>query len=146
MVRLDQEISQLIGKLQVISGKRRKIVDEREPLVANAMSAQHESDALRTRAARLEVNLADQQSAIRNMKREVEAYQQELKTKMESTLSSAELEQVSSLTSEVAKTRKDLIDLSKDRSEVSASFYIFNAARLRMWQWLIVPIALACYT
>lgn len=119
MLRLDQQISQLIGKLQVLDGKRRKVAEEREPLVASAMSTQKEAEALRTRVARLEAHLVDQQSAIRNMKREVEAYQDELKTKMQETLSGSEQARLLTLTNEIAKTKKEMIELSRDRSEVS---------------------------
>lgn len=121
ITRLDQEITRLIGKLQVVEGKKRKLIEEREPLVISAMSAQRELDELKTRMAKLESQLADHQSAIRNLKMEVGAYEGELKVKMEETLSSDELTQMQTLTQQVAAAKKTLIRQSKDRAEVSPS-------------------------
>lgn len=118
IVRLDQEITQLVGQLQVIQGKKRMVSEEREPLVAASMSAQDETERLRTRVTKLETQVTEHQSSIRNMKSEIKAYEAELKTTMNQTLSKSEVAQMATLTAEIAATQEELRQLSKDRSEV----------------------------
>lgn len=119
--RLDQEITQIVGKLQVAEGKLVKIRREGEPLIAEAISLQKDQDTIKTRIARLEAAVTSQQSSIRSIKAETAAYQAELKTKMESTLSNLELVQLGDLNTLVDQTKRDFVELSTARAEVRSS-------------------------
>lgn len=117
--KIDQEITQLVGKAQVAEGKRSRVQDGRESLISKIVEAQNEEERLRQRVTRLEAGLETNESSIRNLGVEVEALQEELKTKMEENLSEIELQKVAELNSESDQTKKDLVDLSKSVSKVS---------------------------
>ena len=117
--RLNQEITQLVGAIHVCEGKLSKATADGAPLVASMLLLQQEEDALKTRIAKLEANLNLQQSAIRNLKAEMSAYEDELKTKMEQSLSDEEEQQLATLNALVDQTKEELLELSARRVEVS---------------------------
>lgn len=131
LAKLDQEITQIVGQIQVVEGKRNRIQRDREAAVQAAVAAQQEEDRARTRVGRLEAGLNDQQSNIRNLKAEIEAYNSELKTKMTQSLSDAEVQQMSDFNDEVDQLQKDLVALSKSTVEVRLSSHSFNPFLVR---------------
>ena len=125
--RINQEITQLVGSIQICEGKLKKATADGAPLVASMLAMHQEEDELKTRIAKLESNLAGQQSAIRNLKAEMSAYQAELKTKMEQSLSDEDEQQLATLNALVDQTRQELIELSTQRIQVRGSCCCFIA-------------------
>lgn len=116
---VDQQVTQLVGQIQVAEGKLQRLNEEREPMVQGVMQAQLEADRTRTRIAKLESNLESLRQDVRNLKAEKEAYEKELKTKMDQALSDEELRKVQDLNVEVEQTKKNLIDQAKEAARVS---------------------------
>ena len=125
--RLNQEITHLVGAMHVCEGKLAKATADGAPLVASMLSLTQEEDALKTRIAKLEANLNTQQSAIRNLKAEMSAYEAELETKMEQSLSDEEEQQLATLNALVDQTKEELVELSARRVEVSSQFPLLRA-------------------
>lgn len=125
LTRLDQEATQLLGQIQFVEGKLAHVKEEREPMIAALHRAQEEEASQMTRIVRLQSSLEDLQSSVRSLKTESEAYETELKTKMEQKLSDVEQRQVASLIDEEDELKKSLVDLSKSTSEVG----LFLASR-----------------
>lgn len=118
--RLDQEITQLVGEIQVAEGTRTRVHNEREPMVAELLRAQDDETASRDRIMRLQTKLDEQKSTIRNLKLETVAYEAELKTKMQQTLSDAEQKQISALSDESDQAKKELVELSKQTTKLAS--------------------------
>jgi hypothetical protein len=119
LTRLDQEITQGVGKIQVVMGRRERLETEREPMVSELLGLQADESTTRGRIARLHKAAEDSTADVQNLGLEIEAYERELKTKMEQKLSDAELAQVAVLNDQVDTIRKSLVELSKSTSKVS---------------------------
>ncbi|GAA6033649.1 hypothetical protein JCM8097_004365 [Rhodosporidiobolus ruineniae] len=119
LAKLDQEVTQLLGQLQVAEGKLQRLVDERQPLVDALVRAQEEEDRLKTKIARLEKLLADHRSNMRSLETELKMQQDELASPFETALSADEAETMRRLTEEVDRTKKELVELSKEVAELA---------------------------
>lgn len=120
---VDQQVTQLVGQIQVAEGKLQRLNEEREPMVQAVMQAQMEADRSRTRIAKLEQNLEGLRQDVRNLKAEKEAYEKELKTKMDQALTEEEVQLVGELNVEVERTKKNLVELAKEAAQVSCRFF-----------------------
>jgi structural maintenance of chromosome 3 (chondroitin sulfate proteoglycan 6) len=129
LTKIDQEITQLKSREHIARGKRERLGGERETLVAEAAAAQREEDRVKSRVHKIEANLAEQQSAVRNLKTEIEAFEAELKTKMTQTLSDDEIQQMSDLTEEIDQLKKELVGLSQSVLEVCTRSLPFTNPR-----------------
>ncbi|KAK4703751.1 structural maintenance of chromosome 3 (chondroitin sulfate proteoglycan 6), partial [Phenoliferia sp. Uapishka_3] len=118
--QLDQQITQLGGKKQVAEAKLRRVAEDREPMALALQSTEAEEDRLRGRIKKYEVAQQENMSAIRNLKTEIEAFEAELKTKMEQTLSDAELLLVDTLNAETDQLKKELVQCSKRVAELAS--------------------------
>lgn len=116
--QLDQQITQLLGSEARLKSAIARAQDDRTPLVERAMALQKEEDAVRTRVAKLDALVAGQESDVRTMNAQVEAYEAELATPMTATLTDQEADRLTALTSEVSRLKKDLVDVSRSRAEV----------------------------
>lgn len=95
--------------------------------MAMALAAtEAEAERLRVRISKLEQGLQDSYASVRNLKTEIAAYEAELGTKMEQTLSDLELKEVDDLNAETDKTKKALVQLSKHVAEVRPSAFPFT--------------------
>ncbi|KAI5476815.1 chromosome segregation protein, SudA [Pseudohyphozyma bogoriensis] len=121
LTKLDQEITAVISKAQVVDGKRKRLVDERQALVEGVMGAQNDVDRVKTRIARLEANLEDQESSARMLKTEIQAYEEELKTKMTQALSGEEVQEMEDLQDEAGRLKRELVDLSASVGKLAST-------------------------
>lgn len=118
MAVVDQQVTQLVGRIQVAEGKLVRLNEERDPMVQGVMQAQTEADRARSRIAKLEQNLEGLRQDVRNLGAEKEAYEKELKTKMDQALSEEEMQRVAELNVEVEQTKKSLVELSRETASV----------------------------
>lgn len=125
-VRVDQEVTSLIGQIQVVEGKLARLNEGREPLMQAMMYAQSETDRLRARIAKLEKTLETLRQDERNLEAEKTAYEAELKTKMDQNLSDEELQMVEDLNDEVELSQKTIAELAKEVAQVSFC-----------WRWVV---------
>ena len=121
LAKLDQEITQRVGKLQVAEGKLVKMREERAPLVAKLIGLQDEEDKVKTRLAKLERELAATESNMTNLEAEQHAMEDERDSEMEQRLSDDEVATLARLNDEVAQTKKQLIELSQSVTAAESS-------------------------
>ncbi len=118
--KLDQEITQRVGRLQVAEGKLAAMREERGPLVAKLMRLQDDEDKVKGRLAKLERELATTQNNVRNLEAEQQAMEDERESDMEQRLSDDEVATLTRLNDEVAATKKQLVELSQAVTEAES--------------------------
>ena len=118
ILRLDQEITQITGQLQVAQTKYDHVYHQRDPLVRESTYVQHEHERLVERAAKFEADLEDLKTEIIAQKARKEAYQKELGTPMAQGLTHEELATTEQLRNEVDHLKNSLLALSQRRNEV----------------------------
>ncbi|GAA5910698.1 hypothetical protein JCM5296_006815 [Sporobolomyces johnsonii] len=119
LARVDQEVTQLVGKRQVAQGKLERLSEERAPLQDALMRAQEEEDRLKGRVARLEKQLVDHQTNMRGLEMEIKMMREEMETEMVESLSREEGETMKRLTEECDVTKKELVELSQQVAELA---------------------------
>ncbi|GAA5914010.1 hypothetical protein JCM8208_005919 [Rhodotorula glutinis] len=119
LVTLDQEVTHVLGQIQVAEQRLQRAVQEREPLVDEAMRLQDEADRARTRLARLDKQLVEHKSDMRTLERECELWRAEMESAFEEGLSGDEEDAMKRLSEEVEAKKKALVDLSKRLSELA---------------------------
>lgn len=127
--KLEQDITRIVGKMQVLESKRKAVQEGREPLMAEIGYAEQEEEQLKTRIARFERSLDEATTDVTTLEARKEAHEKELKTKMTKGLTSEEEEQVESLSRQVGELQKTLSDKAKERGEVSRVVSSSFAAR-----------------
>ncbi|SGY80329.1 BQ5605_C008g05358 [Microbotryum silenes-dioicae] len=119
ITRLDQEVTQLVGQIQVVEGRLARTHEEREPMVMALMAAQADEERQRARIHKLETTLATLRADARNLTQERDAYQAELRTPMVQSLTAQEQAQVAQLNVEVDRLKKELARLSESLADVA---------------------------
>ncbi|KDE07866.1 hypothetical protein MVLG_01960 [Microbotryum lychnidis-dioicae p1A1 Lamole] len=119
ITRLDQEVTQLVGQIQVVEGRLARTHEEREPMVMALMAAQADEERQRARIHKLETTLATLRADARNLTQERDAYQAELRTPMVQSLTVQEQAQVAQLNVEVDRLKKELARLSESLADVA---------------------------
>ncbi|SCV71055.1 BQ2448_3817 [Microbotryum intermedium] len=119
ITRLDQEVTQLVGQIQVVEGRLARTHEEREPMVMAMMTAQTDEERQRARIQKFEATLTTLRADARNLTQERDAYQQELGTPMVQSLTSQEQAQVAQLNIEVDRQKKELARLSETLADVA---------------------------
>ncbi|GAA5860544.1 hypothetical protein JCM8547_000336 [Rhodosporidiobolus lusitaniae] len=119
IAKLDQEITVLMGKLQVAEGKFQRLADERQPLSEALLRAQEDEDKLKTKIARVERMREEHKANVKGLEKEVEMYKEEMASGFEKALSGEEEETMRRLTGEVDRVKKELVELSKEVAELA---------------------------
>ena len=119
LTRLDQEITRLIGQIQIADSKLRQAQGGRDPLLAEATSLRQEEERLSARLAKLRESQAVQAADLRNMKTQLASYQTEVASVMTQTLSDEEADELDTLGQQSEQQKKDLVQLTRDRTDVS---------------------------
>ena len=125
ITKLEQDVTRVIGKIQVLDSKRKTVQQGREPLAAEIQYAEMEMDQLKTKIARLEKSLDDATTDVTTLGAKKAAFEAELKTKMLKGLTSQEETQVNDLSKQVDQLQTSLSEKAKDRGEVSAVSRLF---------------------
>ncbi|KAF9474585.1 structural maintenance of chromosome protein 3 [Pholiota conissans] len=115
---LEQEITQVGGRMTVATGQQNQIRDSRERLLEENAALSTAKEKLRERIERLEADKEELESELRGLEAKLAGYAAELKTPMTNGLTREEEALVSSLGKEVEKRRKDMIELSKRKNEL----------------------------
>ncbi|BGP23932.1 Structural maintenance of chromosomes protein 3 [Rhodotorula toruloides] len=122
LVRLEQEITQLVGKIKVAEGSLTRLRDEHAPFLEATMQAQAEEDRLKTKLAKLDMQLAEHRSNMRSLEKECEMWSKEMQSAFEGQegLSAEEEDEMTRLSVEVERRKKALVDLSKEVSKLAS--------------------------
>ncbi|BGP07249.1 Structural maintenance of chromosomes protein 3 [Rhodotorula toruloides] len=122
LVRLEQEITQLVGKIKVAEGSLTRLRDEHAPFLEATMQAQAEEDRLKTKLAKLDMQLAEHRSNMRGLEKECEMWRKEMVSAFEGEegLSAEEEDEMTRLSEEAEKRKKALVELSKEVSKLAS--------------------------
>ncbi|KAK4055631.1 Structural maintenance of chromosomes protein 3 [Microbotryomycetes sp. JL201] len=116
--RLDQEITQVKGQLYVVQTRLQSLDDERAPLVNSLVVAQKDVEKAKIRVVKLQQHLDRTEQDIESLMLEKRAYETELKTKMDQSLTDAELSELDTLNETVEQVKKTLVELGKEVAEL----------------------------
>lgn len=119
IIRIDQEITRVLGRVQLLSTQKNSLLTSREPLANQYAELQREQDTLGEKIARLEAAQAEQEADLSGMKGRRAGYEKEIGTPIVSNLSSAEMRELESLAKEVDQRKTVLLELTKSKSDVS---------------------------
>jgi structural maintenance of chromosome 3 (chondroitin sulfate proteoglycan 6) len=116
--RLDQEITRLLGQIQIAESKLKQAQTGREPLVAEGTNLRNEVERQASRLVKLEGALGVQETDLRGLKVQLDAYQTELATPMTQNLSAEELHTMTKLGKDIETEKKELVRVTKACAEV----------------------------
>jgi structural maintenance of chromosome 3 (chondroitin sulfate proteoglycan 6) len=132
--QLDQQITQLVGKIQSLETRRRQAQQAREPLIDELNLLQRDEDEFRARLARLTTSLGDRQLDLRSLQSSLASHQAELQTPMASRLSDEEEATLTRLIGEIESQKSKLIQLTTSVSEVCVS----------RWSSIVLYVSILC--
>ncbi len=118
--RLEQQISQSLGKIQVLEAKRKQILDGRGMVAAQATWAVRDEEQSRQRVGKLEAALVDAEGELRDAAGKRTSHEEELRTPMRQQLTEAEVQSLESLTQESEEQKQNLVKASQARQKASS--------------------------
>lgn len=116
--RLEQEITRIVGKLQVVESKRKQAQQTREKLRGELTWSSREEEELKNTIDRLESSRDEALQDVTTLEAKKEAYEAELTTRMSSGLSGDEERQVETLSREVENMQREVSEKTEGRTEV----------------------------
>lgn len=119
--RLDQEITVVLGRLQLASGKHDTILRNREPLARERVSYHREQERLAERAAAFDVQIADLEREKVAQQAKRDAYKNEMGSPLARGLSDREVAQTEELGKLVGQLKRSLAVIAKDKYEVGVA-------------------------
>lgn len=124
-IRLDQEITRLSGRIQVLTNQVNQVKAGRTGAAGEAETLGRERERLEGRVARLEKELEELESEIAGLEARIEGYREEIGEEMTNGLTDEEEDLVDELEKEVERRQKEMVDLSKKKNEVGP--FVFGA-------------------
>jgi len=119
ILTLEQEITQVTGRMTVLAGQQNQILDSRKRLIEEGTSLTNEKEKLRARGAALETDVYELETELSGLEAKLAGYTAELSSPLTAGLTGEEEGLISMLGKEVEKRRKDMIELSKTKNKVS---------------------------
>lgn len=129
-IRLDQEITRLSGRIQVLTNQVNQVKAGRTGAAGEAETLGRERERLEGRVARLEKELEELESEIAGLGARIEGYREEIGEEMTNGLTDEEEDMVDELEKEVERKQKEMVDLSKKKNEVGP--FVFCAPDRRL--------------
>lgn len=127
ITKVEQEITKVNGQITIATGQQNQIRDGRERLMEQNTDLNNRKERLRERAAALERDVEELETEITGLDTKIAGYEQEVRTPMTNSLTREEERQIDSLGKEVERRRKEMIELSKRKSEVWLHFgHVFS--------------------
>ncbi|KAJ7285644.1 structural maintenance of chromosome protein 3 [Mycena rebaudengoi] len=118
ILQVEQEITQLAGRIAVLNGQITSIRESRERLLDEGTSLTREKEKLKERIAKLERDQEELEADLGGLDAKLAGYQSELKSPLTKGLTDEEEEEVVTLGKEVEKRRKDMIELGKSKNKL----------------------------
>lgn len=131
--RLDQEITIIMGKLQVAAGKQESILRGRDSYARDSIAYHREQERLSERKAVFEARLADLEREKIAQRAKKDAYRRELGTPMAQALTDDEITRSEELGVLIEGLKKSLVMLTHNKSEVSYSVQLLDAKNIAEW-------------
>ncbi len=117
-LKLDQEITRVSGRIQVLSSQQKVARETREGISAEIMVIQREKERIEGRISKLEEDVQELGGELRALDARVEAYRSELSSPMVQQLSAEESDFIDELSRDVEARQKSLVEMGKTKTEV----------------------------
>lgn len=124
ILQLEQEITKLVGQMQIATNQRTKMQQLREPLIEEATLLSREHDRLKERLSRGETDVEDLKTELVGLRARIEDHEKELQLPLVQGLSSEEQAMLNELGKEAEMRQKVLVELGKTRTQVSTILFM----------------------
>ncbi|KAH9048361.1 structural maintenance of chromosome protein 3 [Lactarius hengduanensis] len=118
-LKLDQEITRVSGRIQVLSSQQKGARETREGISAEIMVIQREKERIEGRISKLEEDVQELGGELRALDARVEAYRSELSSPMVQELSAEERDYIDELSKDVEARQKLLVEMGKTKTELA---------------------------
>lgn len=120
--KLEQEITNLAGRITVANGQQGQIRESRDRLTEEGVMISREKEKVHTRIVTLDIDIEEMQMEQQTLQTKIAGYNQELTTPLSNGLTREEEQLITALGKEVERRKREMLELSKRRNEVW-SFY-----------------------
>jgi structural maintenance of chromosome 3 (chondroitin sulfate proteoglycan 6) len=124
ILRIEQEITQVAGRIQVLNLQINQIRESRDRLLEEGTALTRESEKLKERTVKLERDQEELEAELGSLDTKLAGYSNELKSPLTKGLTDEEEEDLVTLSEEVEKRRKDMVELGKSKNKASPSSFI----------------------
>lgn len=118
ILKLEQEITQVTGRMAVLSGQQNQTRESRDRLSDEGNALTREKEKLKGRIATLETDLYDLETELTGLEPKLAAFASELTSPLTRGLTSEEEGLIASLSKEVERRRKEMVEISKNKNKV----------------------------
>lgn len=118
IARLEQDITRVIGQMQVAGAQKDAAQTSREPLLQEAAALEEERQQLQEKFRKADRDREDVELEIEALKQRLVDYEQELASPMADQLTEAEVKEMDRLGKQVDQIKKALLDCVRRTSEV----------------------------
>ncbi|KAH9083418.1 structural maintenance of chromosome protein 3 [Lactarius deliciosus] len=118
-LKLDQEITRVSGRIQVLSSQQKGARETREGISAEIMVIQRERERIEGRISKLEEDVQELGGELRALDARVAAYRSELSSPMVQELSAEERDYIDELSKDVEARQKLLVEMGKTKTELA---------------------------
>jgi structural maintenance of chromosome 3 (chondroitin sulfate proteoglycan 6) len=123
ILKVDQEITNLAGKLLVLSNQQNQTREGRELLTVEGNNLNNERERLKEKITKLEADVDELEVELGGLEARKVAYEQELRSPLSVGLTAHEEEELESLGQEVERRRKLVVELGKVKNQVCSSHH-----------------------
>lgn len=121
ILQLEQEITQITGRISVLNGQQTQTREARERLLEEGNLLTKEKEKLKTRIAKLESDVEELETELVGLETKLAGYKNELSSPLTNGLTAEEEGLIVTLGKEVEKRRKDMVEMSRTKNQVSFS-------------------------
>lgn len=117
--QVEQEITRLVGRMQIVTSQQTQARNTRETLAEESAQFAKEKDRLTGRIERLEGEILDLESELTGLRAKLDGYRAEMASPLANGLSDEEEEQIEALGREVEEHQKQLREFGQTKNEAS---------------------------
>jgi structural maintenance of chromosome 3 (chondroitin sulfate proteoglycan 6) len=122
ILKLDQEVARVSGRIQVLSNQQKVARESREGISAEITAFQKEKERVEGRILKVEEDVQELTGELRTLGARVEAYRVELSSPMVQELSAEERSHIEELSRDIEARQKLLVEMGKTKTEVRILF------------------------
>ena len=134
IVRLEQEVTQVTGKLTVLTGQQNQLRESRERSGEEGNMLTRQKEKVKQRITALEGDVYELETELAGLEAKLAGYTAELSSPLTQSLTGQEEEMIGSLGKEVERRQKEMLELNRRKNKVVFSFcfcHIVNAKIFR---------------
>lgn len=120
ILTIEQEITQVMGKMTVLTGQQNQMLDSRKRLIEEGTSLTREKEKLKERIGALESDVYELQTELTGLEEKLVGCTVELSSPLTAGLTAEEDLLINMLGREVENRRKDMVELSKRKNKLES--------------------------